>query len=139
VNSSETLAVACGWVADQHTPVWNYEFRDRTAPPLVGRIGGKYVLSLPQGAAHGAEIQYLFHFSDLNAEQTALSETMLRYWVNFARTGDPNGAGAPPWPQLRTGAVQALDLDAAGGVKAMPTAAFDAEHQCRTAWAKLTF
>jgi para-nitrobenzyl esterase len=127
-------------IAAQHTPVWGYEFRDKDAPPLVGRIGGKYVLSLPQGAAHGAELQYLFHMSGLlTPAQTALQETMSRYWVNFARTGDPNGPGVPRWPELRTGAVHALDLAGAGGVKAMPKTVFEAEHLCRAAWAKLTF
>ena len=31
------------------------------------------------------------------ADDRALSDTMLAYWANFARTGDPNHEGAPRW------------------------------------------
>jgi len=32
-------------------------------------------------------------------EDYELSEQMGSYWTNFAKTGNPNGAGLPPWPQ----------------------------------------
>jgi para-nitrobenzyl esterase len=32
------------------------------------------------------------------AADVALSNVMISYWVNFAKSGDPNGQGLPPWP-----------------------------------------
>ena len=37
----------------------------------------------------------------------ALSKTMQAYWVNFVKTGDPNGAGLPRW-EPRTGSDEML-------------------------------
>src|SRR6185295_5887468 len=64
-------------------------------------------------ATHAAEIPYVFDnlrqprvFPDTSsperasasAAERALAERVSSYWVNFARTGDPNAAGLTRWP-----------------------------------------
>ena len=36
------------------------------------------------------------------------------YWVAFARSGDPNGGGRPPWPQHRPGSGALMDFSNQG-------------------------
>jgi para-nitrobenzyl esterase len=60
----------------------------------------------PNGSGHGQEVAYVFGNLGVGgrpaptAEDRALSEQMQSYWVNFAKQGDPNGAGLPKWPAL---------------------------------------
>jgi para-nitrobenzyl esterase len=127
-------------IASRGAPVYMYEFRDQTALPIVGTIEGRYVVSFPQGAAHAAELPYLFNMADLgNAERAKLKQAMVGYWTSFARTGNPNAQGLPEWKPFASGALQALDVESAGGVASMPVSDFAASHLCDTAWSRLTF
>lgn len=56
----------------------------------------------PDKAGHTREVAY--QFGNLSGskwpyteDDYALSETMLSYWTNFAKKGDPNGDGLPLW------------------------------------------
>ena len=54
------------------------------------------------GAHHGDDQFYLFHtlfkfWRAYGAKDEALSRRLMKYWTNFAKTGDPNGEGLAPW------------------------------------------
>ena len=55
------------------------------------------------GAFHTSDVPYVFrtiHRVDRPWEPVddKVSDMMSAYWTNFAKKGDPNGAGLPPWP-----------------------------------------
>ena len=69
------------------------------------------------GVHHGAEIPYFFgnvkdekKFTDADR---ALSRQIVGYLTRFARTGDPNGTGAPEWPAYTTTEERYLEMDGA--------------------------
>jgi para-nitrobenzyl esterase len=70
-------------------------------------------------ATHTAEIPYVFNnlkpprvypdasspeLASASAKDRELAETVSSYWVNFAKTGDPNGKGLAAWPPFKNAA-----------------------------------
>lgn len=74
-------------------PVWLYQF-DRAIPPSPA-------------VGHSSELPYVFgnlwstgsKAGQYGEADSALSKIVRTLWTNFARTGDPNGEGAPAWPR----------------------------------------
>jgi para-nitrobenzyl esterase len=65
------------------------------------------------GVTHAAELSYVFGtLPDREETRTArpVSDAMVRYWTQFAKTGDPNQSGLPQWPSFGKGHEAYLEL-----------------------------
>ncbi|KPD14508.1 MULTISPECIES: carboxylesterase family protein, partial [Paraburkholderia] len=98
-----------GWVTQQlktgHSPVYTYHFEQTSAYNPT--------------ASHGTEVAYVFGnltpigTGAVSTQDLTVSDTMQSYWTNFARSGNPNGAGLPQWPLYAGAGSQAMRI---GGV-----------------------
>lgn len=111
-------------------PVYRYLF-SKLRPPLVdksltsgfagGTQQGGQKMPEPIGAPHAMEIEYCMGNLDLvkdyawTEDDYKVSETMLNYFANFIKTGNPNGEKLPEWPAAQpsdnTPPVMVLDTE----------------------------
>jgi len=81
--------------AGQQQPVFRYVFSQALEGPIL-RLAGAF---------HGVELGFVFGMlgsvqsAPVTADEQALGDAVIGYWSRFAASGDPNGAGAPDWPQ----------------------------------------
>jgi len=134
VGLNSCLFLRTAWLASRRVPVYQYEFADPDAPPVMPNPG------MELGAVHTSEMPYQFpHFSntsqldglDLAPPQQRLSKQMVAYWSAFVHSGHPAAAGGPQWQAFAKGG-QALRL------KPGEVGMFDAgqAHQCAL-WERL--
>lgn len=90
-------------------PTYGYQFNYRSA-----------YAPLP---IHGAEIDFVFGTlkpqmmaptASTEVRDREVADQMTSYWVNFARTGNPNGPGLPSWPTYAVNNPHVMVFDAAG-------------------------
>lgn len=112
------------------TPTWWYEFSDPNAPQIY------LPPVLPYGAYHGSELSYLFDVResypapDLTPAQMQLSDSMVRYWTNFARLGNPNTLQDPLWPRFLLPLSQRVQRLSSPTPQAYTATEFVADHKC---------
>ena len=73
------------------------------------------------GAFHTSEVPYVFGTLDAlprpwTEYDRALSDVMMRYWVNFATRGDPNGPNLQKWPAFQPTKPSFMELGLKVGV-----------------------
>jgi len=127
--ASDRFIVYSTWKwADLHSqtgkkPVYRYLFSKSkpamtasmkgAVPGLAGGItkgttAGPKPVSAP-GAPHAFEIEYALgnlHYNKVyawTAEDEKISATMLGYFAGFIKTGNPNAANLPAWPEMTSG------------------------------------
>jgi para-nitrobenzyl esterase len=79
-----------------HYPIYYYWFTQKPPFPPGSPYEG-------WGASHYAELWYVFDHLDQapwnwSTGDRKVAEETSRYWVNFARSGNPNGSGLFAWP-----------------------------------------
>lgn len=121
VAGDVTMGEPARYVAElferQGLPAWNFRFSY-----VADSVRDKF----PAGAPHASDIPYAINTVNLRygAATTAKDEEVARimnqYWINFAKSGNPNGSGLPDWPRHAADKDMIMDFSAEGRAIAGP-------------------
>lgn len=112
----EPSRYVAGLFSDRGLPAWQFRF-SYVADSLRDKM---------KGAPHASDIPYVMdtvrhrYGEATTARDEAMGKIMNRYWANFAKTGNPNGAGLPQWPRYDPKADILMDFSEEGEAVAMP-------------------
>jgi para-nitrobenzyl esterase len=104
--------VVADWNSKAGLPTYQYQFsRGIPGHPEMGAI-------------HASEVVYVFGNLDAPSPMRpkyekadyAISQAMLEYWTNFAKTGNPDGTGLPGWPKYQADSKKYLEFTDKGPV-----------------------
>jgi para-nitrobenzyl esterase len=129
-TDADVMPMATALASDDFlaSPTWKwFDLQRQTGAPTYyyyyAHVRPRFMLdpgSRPAwGAVHSAEIEYALGNLDTNPiyawteDDRKVSATMSAYFVNFIKTGNPNGAGLPSWPKasLNAGKIQRQVID----------------------------
>jgi len=87
----------------------------------------------PNGSWHGSEIKYVFDqlgptpgpvpYAPPTADDHRIADAFITYWVNFARTGNPNGDDLPKWTPFSSANPRYMEIGDAPGMIDVPNLA----------------
>ena len=64
-----------------------------------------------RGATHVAEMPFIYGWpGKMTDVDQHMSDIMTQYWVNFTKTGDPNGEGLPYWTTYKQGEATIMNM-----------------------------
>jgi para-nitrobenzyl esterase len=89
-------------------PSFVYQFRRSIPGKGENTLGSFHSLELPY--VFGALRNPVWNWLPFEKRDEALASAIQQYWTNFAKTGDPNGAGLPEWARYTTASDRYMEF-----------------------------